>query len=250
MNKIKHAVKCVVVGDPAVGKTSMLIAYTTNSFPRYYVPTVFDNYLANLNVDDRLVQLTLWDTAGQEECDLLRPLSYPNTDVFVICYSVASRESLESARTKWNKEIVSRCPTAAKILVGTKLDMWCSNIMQKDGMHCLVTPEQGKLVAQEIGASAHLQCSALTQMGLRHVFEEAVRAVLRPSLQQQNCEEKTINKKKKTKKKQKKKRSSNKEEEKEEGKRKSVRLEMRSERGCRNHDDGKGRKRSNTCVVM
>uniref|UniRef100_A0A3Q2Q0E2 Uncharacterized protein n=1 Tax=Fundulus heteroclitus TaxID=8078 RepID=A0A3Q2Q0E2_FUNHE len=79
----------VIVGDGSCGKTRLLIVFTTDKVPEVYVPTVFDNHVADIEV-----QLALWDTAGQEDYDRLRPLSYPNTDVVLMCFSVDNRDSL------------------------------------------------------------------------------------------------------------------------------------------------------------
>jgi small GTP-binding protein len=74
-----HAIKCVVVGDGGVGKTSLLMSYTSNSFPVDYVPTIFDNYNAPIMIEEKVYNLGLWDTAGQEEYDKMRTVSYPHT---------------------------------------------------------------------------------------------------------------------------------------------------------------------------
>lgn len=83
----------------------------------------FDNYSAPMVVDGIPVSLGLWDTAGQEDYDRLRPLSYPQTDVFLICFSVTSPSSFENVTSKWYPEIKHHCPDAPMILVGTKIDL-------------------------------------------------------------------------------------------------------------------------------
>jgi len=196
-------IKLMVVGDGSVGKTCLLISYTTNSFPGEYVPTVFDNYNANAIVEGNPVNLGLWDTAGSEEYDTLRPLSYPGTDVFLICFSLFSPESFTNITNKWYKEITEHAPDVPIILVGTKLDLRSkpeATQSLKENNQSPITTEQGEALAKKMGAKKYLECSALTQEGLARVFEEAVKVILFPQKEGENADHATEKKEKKEKK--------------------------------------------------
>nr|XP_031861340.1 uncharacterized protein CI109_003312 [Kwoniella shandongensis]KAA5528412.1 hypothetical protein CI109_003312 [Kwoniella shandongensis] len=130
------------------------------------------------------VSLGLWDTAGQEDYDRLRPLSYPQTDVFLLCFSLVSPASCENVRSKWWPEIQHHSPGTPIILVGTKLDLR-ENPAQLERMRerrqSPITYPQGSEMAKTIKAAKYLECSALTQFQLKSVFDEAIRIVLNPN---------------------------------------------------------------------
>lgn len=172
-------IKCVVVGDGAVGKTSLLISYTTNSFPTDYIPTVFDNYSANVVVDGQIVNVGLWDTAGQEDYDRLRPLSYPMTDIFLVCYSVAKRASFDNVANKWLPELQHHAPGAPFVMVGTKADLRSDpDAAHRTGTDQWVSAAEAHARARALGAAASVECSALTQIGLKLVFDTVIRISL------------------------------------------------------------------------
>eukprot|EP01115_Flamella_aegyptia_P002217 TRINITY_DN135_c0_g1_i4.p1 TRINITY_DN135_c0_g1~~TRINITY_DN135_c0_g1_i4.p1 ORF type:complete len:233 (+),score=21.86 TRINITY_DN135_c0_g1_i4:154-852(+) len=211
-----RSLKFVVVGDGAVGKTCLLISYTSNSFPQEYVPTVFDNYSANVMVENQTVSLGLWDTAGQEDYDRLRPLSYPQTDVFLICFSIINPTSFANAgqedydrlrplsypqtdvflicfsiinptsfanvKTKWHPEVTHHCPNAKLMLIGTKLDLReekeTIDRLREKGL-APISPDEGRTLAKDINAHTYMECSALTQKGLKNVFDVAIKAMLK-----------------------------------------------------------------------
>ncbi|KAH7907980.1 P-loop containing nucleoside triphosphate hydrolase protein [Hygrophoropsis aurantiaca] len=168
--------KLVVVGDGGCGKTCLLIVYAENRFPEAYIPTVFENYVTQVQFEGKLVELALWDTAGQEEYDRLRPLSYPESDVILIVFSIDFPVSLGNVQDKWYPEVAHFCEGTPLILVGTKTDLrrddQTRRMLGAQGQ-MPVTPEQGANVAREIGAK-YIECSAKTGTGVREVFNLAL----------------------------------------------------------------------------
>ncbi|KAH7365134.1 hypothetical protein KP509_18G010600 [Ceratopteris richardii] len=177
-------IKCVIVGDGAVGKTCMLISYTSNKFPTEYIPTVFDNFSANVSVDGSTVNLGLWDTAGQEDYNRLRPLSYRGADVFLLAFSLISKASYENVIKKWIPELRHYAPGVPIVLVGTKLDLRDNKpyLMEHPGV-VPITSIYGEELRKQIGAAAYVECSAKTQQNVKAVFDAAIRVVLQPPRQ-------------------------------------------------------------------
>ncbi|KAF6164439.1 hypothetical protein GIB67_025265 [Kingdonia uniflora] len=174
-------IKCVTVGDGAVGKTCMLICYTSNKFPTDYVPTVFDNFSANVSVDGNIVNLGLWDTAGQEDYSRLRPLSYRGADIFVLAFSLLSRASYENVLKKWMPELRRFAPNVPIVLVGTKLDLRDGKSYMVDHTGAsTVSYAQGEELRKQIGAAAYIECSSKTQQNVKAVFDTAIKVVLQP----------------------------------------------------------------------
>lgn len=115
-------VKCVLVGDGAVGKTNLILSYIQDRFTHDYVPTAFDKYNVDVSVDGRPIGVTLCDTAGQDALDTLRQLCYPGSDVILLCFSVVQPDSFRSLATKWQPEI-SKLKGVSVVLVGTQSDL-------------------------------------------------------------------------------------------------------------------------------
>jgi small GTP-binding protein len=170
--------KFVTIGDGAVGKTSLLISFTRNQFSGRYVPTVFDNKSIVVTLDGADYQIGLWDTAGQvlftsliflltsaqEEYDRLRPLSYPSTDCFLMCFSISSPPSYDNCRLKWKPEVNHYNPNARIILIGTKKDLRDDSATNKkldEELHVRpVSRIDGEKLMVEIGCASYLGFSS------------------------------------------------------------------------------------------
>ncbi|XP_032301126.1 rho-related GTP-binding protein RhoD [Coturnix japonica] len=165
-------IKAVVVGDGGCGKTSLLMVFARGDFPKVYVPTVFEKYTASFRISGKPAKIHLWDTAGQEDYDRLRPLSYQNTNVVLICFDVTSRSSYDNILTKWYPEVNHFCKDVPVLLVGCKTDL-------RQGHHQPVTFQEGEAMARQVQAAAYLECSALQQDNVRDVFIKVCTIALR-----------------------------------------------------------------------
>ena len=174
----QKVIKCVLVGDGSVGKTCMLISYTSDKFPTEYVPTIFENYTATVQVEKQNIKLSLWDTAGQEDYGELRQLSYPQADVFIIVFSVIEPSSFENAIKKWYPELSEKNQKAPKIFAGNKIDLRDESLLINGEKNAHIVKQTAQKVITDLG-SKYIECSALTQEGLKLTFDEAIRSCLR-----------------------------------------------------------------------
>ncbi|OCT68784.1 hypothetical protein XELAEV_18040075mg [Xenopus laevis] len=181
-NSQELGIKCVLVGDGAVGKTSLVISYTINGYPTEYQPTALDTFSVQVLVDGAPVRIQLCDTAGQEDFDHLRSLCYSETDVFLVCFSVVNPSSFQNVTEKWIPEIRTHSPHTPIVLVGTQADL-------RDDVNVLinlsqshvkpVSESQAQAVAQKIRAQTYIECSALTQKNLKEVFDASILSAIK-----------------------------------------------------------------------
>lgn len=123
-NTVATPIKVVVVGDGAVGKTSLLCRYANGWFPTEdYLPTIFDNFTAHTIYNNEYYSVSLWDTAGIEQYDRLRPLSYLGADIFLLCFDLVQPSSLYNSVDRWITDLNRHASGVPVMLCGNKLDL-------------------------------------------------------------------------------------------------------------------------------
>ena len=173
--------KLVIVGDGLVGKTTLAIVFAKGTFPEVFLPTApwDENYVADILVDDTHFELALWDTPGIEDWDRLRPLSYPDSHVILICFAIDHPDSLANVWEKWISEILHFCEGLPIMLVGLKKELRKDprtiEELLRVGQHPVTTSE-GEEMRGKIGALQYMECSAKTNEGVRELFGVATRA--------------------------------------------------------------------------
>lgn len=169
-----QGIKCVLVGDGAVGKTNLICSYLENRFSREHIPTASDMYNFEVKVNDQPVQVTLCDTAGQDSLDPLRQLSYPDSDIFLLCFSVVKPDSFISIIRKWAPQF-SKSYTPI-LLIGTQADLRTDAVviskLQAEGLGPVSMTEAWDL-ATSFGAK-YIETSSRFRVGVKDAFDTAI----------------------------------------------------------------------------
>uniref|UniRef100_A0A1E1WS78 Rho-related GTP-binding protein RhoU n=1 Tax=Pectinophora gossypiella TaxID=13191 RepID=A0A1E1WS78_PECGO len=174
----KEKIKCVLVGDGAVGKSSLIAAYAQDTFREEYQPTAYDTFNVVVDVDDRPVCVEICDTAGQDSMSELRALCYPGTDVLMLCFSVVRPETFRSVAERWTRAVAG--VNAPLVLVGTQSDLATDprvlQTLRNRGEHP-VTENEAKALAAKINA-VYVETSSKTRKQLKDAFDAAILAGL------------------------------------------------------------------------
>lgn len=225
----KHG-KIVLVGDGGCGKTCLLQVFKDDTFPSVYVPTIVDNFVKTVEYEKgKTLVLTIWDTSGQNGFETMRPLSYRDTDLFLLCYSINHRKELENVETKWLKEVKNYSPSSSYIMVGLKSDLRDADDSEDLAIHSqnheedsfekidlsdnekldkkhknvdkekknskhnsLVTEEETCQLAEQINVDGRIECSALTRYNVNEVFQLAAKVLIEKKEKREKSENNSL----------------------------------------------------------
>ncbi len=170
MAHILH-IKAIIVGEFAVGKTSLCKRYATGMFKEEYKPTLgVDIFTRKIEIKDfGSVILSIWDTAGQEKFRKMYPRYYKGAKYAILVYDITSRETFESI-TAWVEEIRKHVGEIPIILVGNKIDLEA---------YRQVSNEEGLDMTQKLKLEGFYETSARTGLNVNEIFEAPIKMIIK-----------------------------------------------------------------------
>ncbi|PRQ43665.1 putative small monomeric GTPase [Rosa chinensis] len=167
--------KILLIGDSAVGKSSLLVSFISNSVDDL-APTIgVDFKIKLLTVGGKRIKMTIWDTAGQERFRTLTSSYYRSAQGIILVYDVTRRDTFTNLSDVWAKEVelYSTNQDCVKVLVGNKVDRESERAVSR---------EEGIALAKDIGCM-FLECSAKTRENVERCFQELALKIMEiPSL--------------------------------------------------------------------
>ncbi|XP_062568643.1 cell division control protein 42 homolog [Saccostrea cucullata] len=157
---VSKSLQCTVLGDGFVGKSSLVERFLGGDFNNEYVATLQDDYTAKCKVNGENLFVNITDIAGEHD-DLT---SMETPDVFVVCFSLADKDSMESVLNFWIPRIKLQDKETPIVLIGTQSDKRRANRKEH------VSTDEGFTLATSIGAAAYVECSAKDTMGVDVAF--------------------------------------------------------------------------------
>ncbi|CAF3839842.1 unnamed protein product [Adineta steineri] len=156
--------KVVIVGDAMCGKTCLLFAFKDDQFVSTSGITMLNKYQKNVQIDEKIIDFIFYDTTGIEHYENFRALSYPDTNIILICFSVDNPVSVTSITDRWIQEVRHFCGQCPVILVACEKP---------------VTTDIGGQLAIQIKADAYMECSAKIREGVQDLFVHAAQLSLK-----------------------------------------------------------------------
>ncbi|MFX0174811.1 MAG: Rab family GTPase [Candidatus Hodarchaeota archaeon] len=170
----EYVFKITILGDSAVGKTSLINQFVEGSFQEDYKPTLGANIVrkdVNIDVVNAKVRLIMWDLAGQEKYNVIRSMYFQGCVGALVVYDITRHQTFDNVESKWLKDFKKYVKKeGAYILIGNKIDL---------NEQRLVTEEEGKSLAQKIQASYFIETSAKYGENVEKAFKNLVFQILR-----------------------------------------------------------------------
>jgi len=174
--------KIVLLGDTGVGKTSIALRFTQDTFQTRTTPTIGASFLMkNLVIDEKKIKLQIWDTAGQERFKSLAPMYYRGASAALLIYDVTSPSSFNKVKD-WVNELRINVPEdIIMVIVGNKIDKLSDRVKNRT-----LKPEVGgQDYARSVGAS-FIETSAKTKEGIEEVFRDIANRLIQNWIQSFN----------------------------------------------------------------